>query len=394
MAGKTVLILGGGWGGIAAAHTLRGLLPPEHRVVVIERRDTFSLCMSNLWIMTGDRKNPAEIERPMSRLAREGIEWVRGEVRRIEPESKVVHTDSQTLEGDYLLIALGAESVPREVPGLVEAAHNLYARPGVVALRQAIEEFGGGKVAVLISRTPFRCPAAPYEAAFLLDSAFRKRGIRERVEMAIYTPERQPMPVAGPSMGEALRQMLAERNINYFPEHTLSSIDPTSRRILFDGREAPYDLLVGVPPHRAPRVVAEAALIDSTGYIPVHPQTLQVLSDPETLQTRYPGVFAIGDITSIRLLNGMLLPKAGAFAEEEGRVAARNIAAEIVNGQERVNYDGRGFCYVEVGEGMAAYASGNFYAYPGPRLYLESPSTRYRQEKEEMERVLDTWFVR
>lgn len=394
MAGKQVLILGGGWGGLMAAQQLRALLSSEHRVVVVERNTTFSLCLSNLWLMTGEREHPRQVQRELAHLSGEGIEWVQAEVRQLDPAARTVYTDGGSLHADYLVIALGADLVPDQVPGFVGATHNLYDVQSAYELRGALAAFERGRVVVLITRAPFRCPAAPYEAAFLVDWLFRQRGIRERVEIAVYTPEKQPMAVTGPAVGAALREMLAEREIAYYPEHTASRIDAAARAVHFDGDVAAYDLLIGIPPHRAPRAVAEAGLTDATGYIPAHPQTLALLADPDTLETRYPGVFALGDVASIRLLNGMLLPKTGVFAEEEARVVAANIAAEVRGTSPSARFDGSGSCYVEVGDGKAAYGVGNFYAYPGPRFTLEPPTPRYRREKESLERVLETWFAR
>jgi len=112
----------------------------------------------------------------------------------------------------------------------------------------------------------------------------------------------------------------------------------------------------------------------------------------DTLETRFPHVFAIGDLTAIRLMNGMLLPKAGVFAEAEAQVVAENIAAEIEGVKPRARFNGNGFCYIEVGDGMAAYGSGDFYAYPGPTITLQPPAPEYKHAKEQFERVLDTWF--
>lgn len=394
MAGKTVLILGGGWGGMALAHNLRGTLASEHRVVVVEQKETFSLCLSNLKIMTGAWKSPSDAERQMSSMARDGIEWVHEEVRMIDPVAREVHTVSQTLRPDYLVIALGASLNPDGIPGFAESAYNLYEATGAHELQQALSEFDGGKVAVLVSRMPHRCPAAPYEAAFLMDTLFREKGISQRVDITIYTPGQRPMAVAGPVVGDALLSMLAEREITYAGEHMVSSIDPATQRILFDGEEAAYDLLVGIPPHRAPEVVTEAGLTNSSGYIPVHPQTLEVLTDAENLETDYTGVYAIGDVTTVTLLNMMPLPKAGVFAEAEARVVAENIAADIAGKPVSAGYDGRGQCHVDIGGGLAALAIGNFYASPGPNITLEPPSARNHQDKEEYERLLDTWFVR
>ena len=172
----------------------------------------------------------------------------------------------------------------------------------------------------------------------------------------------------------------------------MTEIDRASGTLHFGEGEANFDLLVGIPPHRAPAAIRNAALVDASGYVPVHPQSLELLSDPDTLEVQYPGVYAIGDVAAIRLMNSMLLPKAGVFAEGEAHVVAATIAADINDVSRPGVYDGNGFCYVDVGDGLAAYGSGNFYAYPGPRVTLEDPSIEGRKAKQEYEDLLDTWF--
>ncbi len=392
MGGTTTLILGGGWGGLTTAHHLRSLLPSEHRVVVVERSDTFGLGVSNLWLMTGERDGLDAVRRPMDKLKRSGIEWIRADVRGLDPVARTVDTDAGPLAGDYLVLALGAELAPGSVPGFSEAAYNLYEAEGALELHQALEDFDSGSIVVLVAGAPFRCPAAPYEAAMLIESMARARGIRDQIELSIYTPEPHPMLVTGPAVGEALEGMLADRGVAYHPQQLVKSIDPGSRTLHFEQQTVPCDLLVGIPPHRAPAVMADAGLIDDSGYVPVHPQTLEILSDPDTLETQYPGVFAIGDVAAVRLLNSMLLPKAGVFAESQAQVVAAAIAADIQGEARPGVFDGHGFCYVEIGDGLAAHGSGDFYAYPAPRVTLEQPSAEARRAKEQYEDVLDTWF--
>jgi len=378
MSGRSIIVLGGGLGGVTAATRLRRVLPPEHRVVIVEKKPTFSLCMANLWLMTGERQRPGEGERDLSALAEQGIQVVQGEIQAIDATTKTVQTSAGTLDGDYLIVSLGAEKNPQALPGFVKSALNLYESDGALRIREALESFRGGRILVLVSRTPFSCPSAPYEAALLVDSLLRKTGLRERTEIAVYSPEDLPMPVAGVHVGEALVAMLQERGIEFHPEQIPMKIDPERRRVLFELEDASFDLLLGVPAHKAPAVVAESGLIDASGWVPV---------DPTTLQTRYPGVFAIGDVTAIRLANGMFLPKAGVFADAEARVVAEAIASEITGEGKASRYDGQGFCYIEVGDGKAAYGAGNFYGMPGPRVSLEPPSDRYRREKEDLERT-------
>ncbi|MBI4218912.1 MAG: NAD(P)/FAD-dependent oxidoreductase [Chloroflexi bacterium] len=392
MAGSTIVILGGGWGGMTLATVLRGLVSQQHRIVVVERKQDFYLCLSLLWVMTGQRKYPAEVSRPMSKLSRAGIEWVHGNVRRIDPDKRIVEVDSTVLQADFLVAALGARLAPDSIPGFADSAFELYAPAGAVSLNRRLSEFDGGRITVLVSRAPFRCPAAPYEAALMVESMLRKKGVRAKTELAIYTPERQPMPVAGPAAGQAITNLLAERSIEYHPQHSVTWVDGPSKMVRFDALEVAWDVLIGIPPHVAPRVVKEAGLTDSTGYIPVHPQTLEILADPETLTTRYPGVYAIGDATAVRLLNQMLLPKTGLFAEAEARVVATNIAAQINGKEPLARFDGRGPCYIEVGDGLAAKGTGNFFAYPAPTMALEPPSPRHLHEKEDLEAPLKAWF--
>lgn len=390
MDGTTTLILGGGWGGLTAAHHLRGLLTSEHRVVVIERSSKFSLGVSNLKLMTGERQSVQGIQRDMAKLKRPGIEWLHAEAREIDPDARTVTTDTGTLTGDYLVLAMGAELAPGLTPGFEEAALNVYEAEGAAAIHDRLVQLKGGKIAVLVAGTPFRCPAAPYEAAMLLEAWTREHGIRDRVEVDLFTPESIPMAVAGPAVGEALCSFMDDRGISYHFNQSVTRIDAATRTMRFGADDVSYDLLVGIPQHRAPTPLA--GLLDSSGYVPVHPQTFRLLSDLDTLEVGYPGVYAIGDVAAVRLLNGMLLPKAGVFAEGEAQVVTASIAAEI-NGEPKTRgYDGHGFCYVDVGDGLAAEGTGDFYAYPGPRVRIQLPTSEGRRAKNEYEDLLDTWF--
>ena len=394
MAEKTILILGGGWGGLTAAHHLRGLVSSEHRILVIERSSTFSLGVSNLGLMTGERESVRQIQRDMAKLKLPGIEWIHTEVLSIDPEARTVETDAGRFSGDYLVLALGAQLAPGSIPGFAESAFNLYEPDQAAALHDELERFEGGTIVVLVAGAPFRCPAAPYEAAMLVEAWTRENGIRDTVDIHLYTPESIPMAVGGPAVGQALVGLMDERGITHHFGQQVTEIDSASRSLRFKEQEeeASFDLLIGVPPHRAPSALQQAGLIDATGYVPVHPQTLELLSDPDTLQVQYPGMYAIGDVAAIRLMNSMLLPKAGVFAEGEAQVVATAIAADINGSATPGVYDGNGFCYVDVGNGLAAYGSGDFYAYPGPRITLEDPSAESREAKEKYEELLDTWF--
>ena len=212
----------------------------------------------------------------------------------------------------------------------------------------------------------------------------RRRGVRGKSQVAVYTPEDLPMPVAGADVGAALVQMLEARGIEFHPEQIVMKVEPASHTVRYELKDTKFDLLVDVPAHRVPAVVRQAKLADASGWVPV---------EPSTPQTRHPGVYAIGDVTSIRLPIGMYLPKVGVFANEEAPVVAENIAAEVEGKSPSSRFNGHGFCYIEVGDDMAAYGAGNFYGIPAARVTLEPPSPRYRVEKHEIERTAQSLWL-
>jgi sulfide:quinone oxidoreductase len=364
-AGKTVLVLGGGIGGIVAATRLRKQLPRKHRVVLVEREASYVFSPSFLWLMTGLR-TPEKISRPLSKLTKRGIEWVQGNVEGIDPQSRTVQVDGTELGGDYLVIALGADLAPEIVPGLAEAGHNLYTLAGAGALRDARLTVRAGRIVVLIAGMPFKCPAAPYEAAMLLEYDCRKRKIREAVQIDVYSPEPGPMPVIGPEGSRQVRQMVESKGIQYYPEHQISAVDPAAGCLTFTNRvTASFDLLAYVPPHRAPQVVQDAGLTGDSGWVPV---------DRETMETQFAGVYALGDVTGIMLSIGKPLPKAGVFAENEAQVVASNLAHAITGEGTPKRFDGSGQCFIETGDHKAGFGKGNFYAEPAPQIRLRMPS--------------------
>jgi len=349
-----VLILGGGVGGHVAANLLSKRLGKKHDVVLIDKEAQYEFSPSFLWATMGWRE-PGQITRSLSLLRRKGVEYVKGEVLKIDPAERTVKTSAGEFACDYLIVALGAELAPETMPGLSVTAHHFYELEAAMKLKDSLKVFSGGTIAIGVSSTPFKCPAAPYEAALLLDYNLRKRGIREKVDFQFFTPEPLPMPVAGPAIGDMIKQMLEAREIDYHPNFKPVSVDPRKREISFErGEKIEFDLLVVVPPHRVPNVVKEAGLTKGTPWIPV---------DKWTLRTRYDDLHAIGDVTLAKLFDGMALPKAGVFAHGQAEVVAHNIAVGIEGGEER-KFDGKGYCFVETGFGKAGFASGEFYAEP------------------------------
>lgn len=362
---RTIVILGGGVGGQVAANDLRGRLSGEHRIVVVEKNPRHAFAPSFLWLMTGDRR-PEQITRDVRDLLRPGIDIVEAEVRAIDVKARRVETPDQSLAFDYLVIALGAELAPDLVPGLAESAHSFYTLEGAARLRSVLDAFTGGTIALVVSTLPYKCPGAPHEGAMLLADFFRRRGLRDKVEIHLFTPESQPMPVAGPGLGDAVRRMLEDRGVRFHPLHKLTAVEPEGRQVHFEGKPpVGYDLLVAIPPHRAPALVRSAGLTNEAGWIPV---------DPRTLATRHERVYALGDVTAIPIPGRwkadvpLMLPKAGVFAHAQALVVAHRIATEMAGLEATETFRGHGFCMLEAGTRAAGVAYGDFYAEPSPRI--------------------------
>ncbi len=334
--------------------------------------------------MTGQR-SAESVSRPLTRLGPKGIEVVRGDVQAIDRVRRAATVNGRTWTADFLIVALGADFTPEVVPGLAEGGRTFCTLPGAEAVRDALAQFTGGRLVILTAEPAYKCPAAPYEAAMLLESALRRRGLRAHSEVALYAAEPGPMGVAGPAVSAALRQMVEAKGIRYFPQHQISQVDASSRRLTFtNGHDAGYDLLVYVPPHRAPAVVREGGLGAENGWIPV---------DRHTLATRFDRVYAIGDVTGIPLKLGKPLPKAGVFAHAQAEVVARNVAREITGRGSPAAFDGRGQCFVETGDGRAGFGGGSFYTEPLPQITLHRAARHWHVGKVLFEKSwLWRWF--
>ncbi len=389
-AGRTVVILGGGVGGIVTANRLRQQLGGRHRIVVVERHAEHVFAPSLLWLMTGRRRSE-EITRPLRDLLDPGVELIQAEVTAFVLDEKSVRIGTDDLAYDYLVVALGAELDPEALPGFAASAHSFFGLEGARTLWSEVQRFEGGRVAVLVSSLPYKCPAAPYEAALLLDDALRRRGVRDRCRIDVYTPEPLPMPVAGPAMGQSVVAMLSEKEIGFHPGRQVTAVDAASREMVFkDGPPAGFDLLAGVAPHRAPNVIRLSPLANEKGWLTV---------DKHTLQTGHVDVYAIGDVTAIPLLNGKMLPKAGVFAHGEGLTVAARISAAIDDREPSATFGGLGYCWIEAGGGTAGFANGNFYAEPDPDVAMPRSGRSWHWGKVLFERYwlghgLERWLAR
>src|SRR4051794_39130736 len=305
-----VLVLGAGFGGLELTATLSEALGDEVEIVLIDKGEGFVFGFSKLDVMFG-RLEPDAVIHPYRDLLKPGVRFVQTTIRSIDPDARRVETDAGTFDGDVMVVALGADLHPSATPGLVECGTEFYTVAGAFATRDVLDAFAGGRVVVGVTSTPFKCPPAPSETALLMHDFLTARGLRERSEIVLVMPLPVPIPPS-PDASKAILEAFAERGIEWHPSHLVRELDPARKVARFDdGTEMSFDLFLGVPQHRVPGVVADSGMCVD-GWIPV---------DPVTLATRWPGVYAAGDVTSVGT------PKAGVFAEGQASVVANEIVA-------------------------------------------------------------------
>ncbi|MBI5311419.1 MAG: NAD(P)/FAD-dependent oxidoreductase [Actinobacteria bacterium] len=355
-----VVVIGGGIGGLAFAQRFAKRTGGEHELVVIDRQPVHHFAPSFLWLLNGTRQADA-ISRPLAAIERWGVRFVNATVESIDLAGGVVQTTAGPHAYDELVVAAGAELAPELVPGLT-GAQSFYGVDAAQSLALRLDEFSGGRIALVVPSMPFKCPAAPYEAAFLIEDLMRRRGVEATVE--IHTVEPQPLPVAGPKVGARVAGMLARRGIGFTPQHPAISVDAATGEVVFEDGSIQTDLVIAVPPHRAPSFVSESELAGPAGWVPVDRDTLAAGN----------GVHVIGDVSSITLANGKPLPKAGVFAHAQGHVVADNLAAQLAGQRPSAVFAGRGACFLETGRGKAGFAAGKFLAEPDPSVRMLPPS--------------------
>jgi sulfide:quinone oxidoreductase len=373
-----VVVLGAGFGGLELTTRLSDDFGAAADVVLIDRSDGFIFGFSKLDVMFG-RTRPDAVHHPYRDIVKPGVQFVQTTVTAIDPVAKRVETDAGTFDADILVVALGADLHPEATPGLLEGGNEFYTVGGAFALREVLANFGGGRVIVGVTSTPFKCPPAPSETALLMHDHLAARGLRERSEISLVMPLPVPIPPS-PAASQALLVAFAERDIQWHPGLLVTELDPARKVAAFaDGTEMPYDLFLGVPAHRVPAAVAESGMTVD-GWIPVNPLTLE---------TSYPGVFAVGDVTSVGT------PKAGVFSEGQAAVAADRIAAIIRGTTGSSEYDGRGLCYLEFGDDKVARVDVRFVSGQAPNGTFDAPSAALAADKEEFGASrIQRWFGR
>ena len=373
-----VVILGAGFGGLELSTRLSEALGVDANVVLIDKADGFVFGFSKLDVMFGHQQADAVVH-SYADVVKPGVQFVQATITAIDPAAKRVETDAGTFDADVLVVALGADLHPEDTPGLVEGGNEFYTVPGAFALRDVLASFQGGRVIVGVCSTPFKCPPAPSEAACLVDEYLTERGLRETSEISLVMPLPSPIPPS-PEASAILLDVFAQRGIHWHPGTLVTGLDPERKVVLTNGGgEMPYDLFLGVPVHRPPVVVQESGLCVD-GWVAV---------DPQTLETSFPGVYAVGDVTSVGT------PKAGTFAEGQAGTVADVLIAQARGEAAPAAYDGQGVCYLELGYQEVAMVNVIFKPGTAPHGVLVGPSSDYLAHKAEFGTSrIARWFGR
>ncbi|MDQ3848513.1 MAG: NAD(P)/FAD-dependent oxidoreductase [Thermoproteota archaeon] len=399
-AAKQVLILGAGFGGLASATFLRkSLSRKECEITVIDKNRHFIMGILNLWILSGTRRLE-ESQAALNKLEDKGIRFLNEEITEINAAKSCITlkaTDNK-LQYDYLIVALGAELAPNLIDGFEDnrACFNVYDPHQIANLRDKILSLKSGRIVICIANVPYKCPPAPYEISLLINDILIKNGTRKSIDLNIYAPTSISLPVAGPNISQDVVKLLNDNNIEFHRSHKLKKVLQEKTVEFENGNKTNYDVLIVIPPHQVPKVVKKSDLLGD-----VEQRWIKV--DRWTLRTKYQNVFAIGDVTEIELEGGITIPKAGIFAEAQAKVVSKQIVDEIKNNNHNSHdsnnadaskFDGKGYCFMEVGNKRAGYIEADFYNEGGPTVRLYPPSEKLYQKKLDFEGSrLNEWLM-
>lgn len=373
---KQVVVLGAGFGGLELVTRLSEEVPDEANVTLIDQADSFVFGFSKLDVMVGKQKMD-EARLYYEDIVKPSVEFKQERVESIDPSTRRVVTTGGTYDADILVVALGADYDPGRTEGFEEGGYEFYSLAGVERVREMLPEFRGGRVVIAVLGPFYKCPPAPYEAALLLHDYLSERGCRDASTITVLTPLPSPIPVSR-EVSQGVLDGIRARGIDFWPDSKVPAIDPATQTAhLKDGRTIGYDLFLGIPRHRAPAVVEESGLAVD-GWIPV---------DTRTFATRFPDVYAIGDVTSAPV------PRAGVFAEGEAATLAEHLIARLRGEDADTSYAGAAACYMEVGGGLVARADVEFLTGPRPTGTWHPASLDIAREKESFAAIRrDRWF--
>ena len=366
-----VVILGGGFGGLAAANEIRNTLDSSKvKITIIDKKDWFMVGYAKLWIMNGTRTFENSIG-SLNELPKKQINFIKDEIIEINPENNFIKTKSKNISFDFLIISMGAILAPEKISGLIENGFNLYDHNQLNEINQKLNKIESGKIAIVIMGMPYKCPPAPFEASLLVDSMLRKRGIRDSVQIDFYSPAPITLPAAGPEVSKKILDLVNSEKITFHNSQKIKRVE--SKKLIFENSEYSFDILLAIPPHIAPKVIYDSNLAKEPGFIPID----------RNCKTPFENIFAVGDVTSLTVTDSIAVPKAGIFAEGEGITVAKNIISKLESKETSVLFDGKGGCFLESGRDTASILEVDMFT-------NEKPSTKLTEStKDNLSKKLD-----
>ena len=376
-----VVILGGGFGGLATANEIRNSLSSSQvKITIIDKKDWFMVGFAKLWIINGTRTFENSIGH-LNQLEKKGINFMQDEILSIDLQNKNVKTKQENISYDFLVISLGAVLDPQKIPGLMENGFNLYDHNQLSEIHNKLQNIDSGKIAISIMGMPYKCPPAPFEASLLIDSMLRKRGVRDSVQIDFYSPAPITLPAAGPEVSKEILELVNSEKITFHNSSKIKSVE--SNKLIFENGEAEFDLLLAVPPHIAPKVIYDSGLAKESGFIPID----------RDCKTPFENVFAVGDVTSLVVTEKKAVPKAGVFAEGEGIAVAKNIVSKLQSKEESELFDGKGGCFIESGRDTASVIEVDMFSQPEPSTSISEQTSENLSSKLEFEKErLSKWL--
>jgi sulfide:quinone oxidoreductase len=369
---QRVVIVGGGVGGTLTANLLVRKLHHEidrgeASITVVDRTAAHVYQPGFMYIAMGGER-AEKLQRSERSLLSKKVDLVTGDVSRIDAATGAVEmADGTKLGFDQLVIATGSRIVPEEIEHFDTEAHHFYSAESALKLRHALDAFSGGKIVIGIAGMPYKCPPAPLEVAFLIETELRKRHLRDKTEMHFCSPIGRAFTIE--SVSEMATPILEQRHIELHTFFNVETIDPEKKVVQsLEGEELPYDLLILVPPHKGAKLVVDSGLAPGSGWLPTDRGTLQVKeirppNTPDAEVPRRPNIYALGDATDLPL------SKAGSTAHFESPVVAERIAAAIQGRPADAKhgiYTGRVMCFFEIGDGKGTLLRFDYNHPPNP----------------------------
>ncbi len=348
---KRILILGAGTAGtMMANHLHHELKKSEWEVQIIDEKQEHHYQPGYLFLPF-DIYTPEDIIKSIDEFIPNGVELRKGSIDKIDAKlNQVCMADGKLINYDILIIATGAKIAPEETEGMKGAewqksVFDFYSYEGSLALRNKLREWEGGKMLVHITEMPIKCPVAPLEFAFLADSFFKHKNMRDKVDITFVTPLSGAF--TKPKATEALDHLLHEKNIKIESDFAIERVDNERKMIIdYGGKEIPFDLLVTVPTNKGDELIARSGMGDDLNYVPTQKSSLQ--------SKDYPNIFVLGDASDIPA------SKAGSVAHFEAKILTENIKHYIKGEPLKEEFDGHANCFIETGGGKALLIDFNY----------------------------------